>query len=443
MVLSVQDHVTNDVFAHGAKNMAVRLQALGLNNKPKVILVQNRTDFMVALYGSLLAGCDVLLPNDDTPHTLQHLAQDYSGLSYLCNSDGIKAHKNNTDFVLIPNLQDLICKPSPISPFVNFADLTATITVFTSGSTGKPVGHKKSVSSFILGADHWAQRLNIGNKPAHIVATVPPQHMYGLESSIMLPLAHENISVLDTCPFYPADIRQALDLVSENRLLITTPFHLSILLKSGEDLPPLKAIVCATAPLTQDLAVQAENRWNAPVVEIFGSSETGMLATRRTAHKKAFSLRSDLTLENKQKQNFITGETLDQPVLIADVLTPTHDGFVFEGRGDDLISIAGKRMSLSGLNAILNMADDVKDGIFHMQDNLTTDQCERLVALVVAPVGSAQSIKDFLRTKIDGIFLPRKIIFLSELPRNSSGKITKRSLDDTLAQLKRSQTVLS
>ena len=83
-------------------------------------------------------------------------------------------------------------------------------------------------------------------------------------------------------PFYPQDIASALAAVPQPRLLVTTPFHLSALLASGIDLPAIDLLLSATAPLSTPLAADAEARTGAPLLEIYGSTESGQLASRRT-----------------------------------------------------------------------------------------------------------------------------------------------------------------
>ena len=83
-------------------------------------------------------------------------------------------------------------------------------------------------------------------------------------------------------PFYPADICAALAQLPRPRVLVTTPIHLRTLLAADVELPPLDLIVSATAPLSPQLALDAERRFAARLLEIYGSTETGQIAMRRT-----------------------------------------------------------------------------------------------------------------------------------------------------------------
>jgi acyl-coenzyme A synthetase/AMP-(fatty) acid ligase len=56
-----------------------------------------------------------------------------------------------------------------------------------------------------------------------LVATVPPQHMYGFESSVLLAM-HGGATLDAGRPFYPADVVAALATTPAPRALVTTPF---------------------------------------------------------------------------------------------------------------------------------------------------------------------------------------------------------------------------
>ena len=87
-----------------------------------------------------------------------------------------------------------------------------------------------------------------GDARPWIVATVPPQHMYGLEMSILLP-ALGDMAVHCGRPMFPQDVAGALADVPEPRVLVTTPVHLRVLSESGIRFPDTALIMSATAPL--------------------------------------------------------------------------------------------------------------------------------------------------------------------------------------------------
>src|SRR5438445_5743833 len=132
----------------------------------------------------------------------------------------------------------------------------------TSGSPGAPVPHAKYWGLLTRDTRAGAQRLaHEMGRPSlagvTLVATVPPQHMYGFESTVLVALLGGAAFDAER-PFYPADIAAALARAPRPRMLVTTPFHLKMLLESGVTLPAIDLTLCATAVLSPQLAARAE-----------------------------------------------------------------------------------------------------------------------------------------------------------------------------------------
>src|SRR5262249_40193225 len=127
---------------------------------------------------------------------------------------------------------------------------------FTSGSTGKPKPNLKSWGSLVASTRGGSVQLGVDALPgASLIGTVPPQHSYGLESTIMLPLQHGLVLHAER-PFFPADVIAALAAAPRPRILVTTPVHLRALLHDGGALPPADLLISATAPLSPQLAME-------------------------------------------------------------------------------------------------------------------------------------------------------------------------------------------
>ena len=103
------------------------------------------------------------------------------------------------------------------------------------------------------------------------------------------------------------------------------------------------------------------------------------------------------------------------------------------GRHADLINIAGKRTSLAYLNHQINAIPGVVDAAFHLPDG-DESETPRLTAFVVAPALERQQLLAALRQRIDPIFLPRPLILLDTLPRNSTGKLPREALQALCAK---------
>ena len=301
---------------------------------------------------------------------------------------------------------------------------------YTSGSTGVPKGNAKTWGSFHASNAGNLRMLHAAvGKGFHVVATVPPQHMYGMEMSVLLPLL-DDVSVHAGRPLFPADVAAALAEVPTPRVLVTTPVHLRALIESGVALPPIAAMVSATAPMPVELAQTAEARYGAPLLEVFGSTETCVFASRRAADDEPWTLFDGVQLHPQPDGTQVRAPQLDEPMTLADIVT-LHDGgrcFRLRGRHADMLEIAGKRASLGDLTRRLLSIDGVKDGVVFQLDGGDALGVQRIAALAVAPDMTEQAILEAMRQAVDPVFLPRPMKLVDALPRNETGKLPRAAL---------------
>jgi acyl-coenzyme A synthetase/AMP-(fatty) acid ligase len=214
-------------------------------------------------------------------------------------------------------------------------------------------------------------------------------------------------------------------------MLVSTPVHLRTVLAAGVHLPSADLILSATAPLSQNLAREVEQRFATRLLEIYGSTETGQIASRRTAETVEWQLFNGVRLFADAEQTWAEGGHIEQPTPMCDVLEITaSDRFLLHGRLSDLVNIAGKRSSLSYLNHQLNAIPGVADGAFFIreEEDSSSSAVSRVAALVVAPGLDAAGVTEQLRRRIDPVFLPRPLIFVDSLPRNETGKLPHDAL---------------
>ena len=389
----------------------------------------DRYRFAVGLVASLLAGKISLLPPSLTPEMVRQL--------HLFAPDAYCLADQKISLALPLFAWADLMDSAPRVPVEDVPAIdalqTAAIT-FTSGSTGAPVAHHKSWGSLVQSTHAEAARLGLLDGRYHsIVATVPPQHMYGLESTVLLAL-QGGATMSAAHPFYPADICAELAATPRPRMLVTTPAHLKVLLASGLEVPAPDIVLSATAPMPAQLAALAEERLKAPLLEIYGSTETGQIASRRTTESARWTLFPDVRLTAMQGRVFASGGHVGESVVMADELELLdEEHFLLHGRTADLVNIAGKRSSIGYLNHQLNAIAGVTDGAFFMPNESVHEGVTRLMAFVVAPGLDGAQLLAALRLRIDAIFLPRPLVLLDSLPRNTTGKLTRAALE-ALAQ---------
>ena len=309
--------------------------------------------------------------------------------------------------------------------------------IFTSGSTGSPQPHAKLWGLLVRSVCAEAARLpGLDQRGCAVLGTVPAQHMYGFESTVLLPLQSGGALCAER-PFFPVDISAILQALPAPRVLFTTPVHLRALLAAELALPALELIVSATALLPVALAREVERRFAVPLYEIYGSTETGEIATRRTTLEDPWRLLPGIRLTTVADRCWAQGGHVEPAMPLADVLEPLSEHtFLLHGRTADLVNIAGKRSSLAHLNHQLNSIPGVLDGEFFMPDTADASSAgvSRLAAFVVAPQLNAAAITQGLRARIDAVFLPRPLLLVAQLPRNATGKLTQHALRALAAQ---------
>jgi acyl-coenzyme A synthetase/AMP-(fatty) acid ligase len=392
-----------------------------------VNLCKDRYHFLIGFAAALLSKHVSLFPTCRAPESLAQINDRYP-LSYILTD-----HDDIPRGMPVCRLPDVLSSSSPIStqeipvPMIPVDRLAAV--VFTSGSSGLPRAHAKTWGSLVRGADVLARQLHIqAAMPRVAVGTVPPQHMYGLETTIMLPLQRGWI-VHAGHPVLPADIRGELAALQAPAWLMTTPIHLRAYVGQETPLPGLEGIVSATMPLSRALAEKAERLWNAPVHEIYGCTETGVIGLRQPSDKEMWSLCRGLRLKQDGDAAWVSGGHVGESFRLADRISVLNvDEFILHGPGYDVVKVAGKRASLAALNAALTGIDGVVDGVFYRPAGGRNGH-GRLTAFVVAPGLSPSVIVAALRTRIDPVFLPRPLHLVERLPRNATGKLPREQLE--------------
>ncbi len=391
--------------------------------------------FMVGFAASVVRGQVSLLPPSRVPGVVIAIAAEYDDCYLLVDThtgDGALPQFRialDTDSVQAS-------APSPAIPQIDLEQVIAIL--FTSGSTGQATPNPKTWRMLVVGSAAQAQALlPSGDRPITVVATVPSQHMYGFETTIMLPLQGFCAVQCDR-PLYPEDVRRALAGTPEPRFLITTPVHLRTLVEFTGSMPALGGVLCATAPLTAQLAAAAETRLGTHIKEAFGSTETGITATRRPAVDDPWRLLDYFEIEASDTGTIVHAKHLPHPVKLLDVVEQQDERhFRLIGRGSDLINIAGKRASLGDLNTKLLSIDGVRDGIIFMPDPdpaAASGAVVRTAAFVVAPGMTREQLMAALRQVVDPAFLPRPLLLVDALPRNESTKLPRAAVLKLFAQ---------
>jgi acyl-coenzyme A synthetase/AMP-(fatty) acid ligase len=394
-----------------------------------LLACQDRYAFAVGFGAAMVRGQSCLMPSTHTEELIASLARTYESLYCMTDDPACIFALPQTqmgDWLLSEQAES--ANP-PRVPLVAAGHIAAY--VYTSGSTGLPVAHPKHWDKLVVNVQSEGARLGIVPGSGYtIVGTVPPQHMYGFESTVLVAL--QNGAAFEAGkPFYPADIERAIAGVPRPRALVTTPFHLRAWLTEVAAPSALDLLVSATAPLAPALAEEAERKTTARLLEIYGSTETGQLATRRTTQTAEWTTFDGIVIHQSEATPIASGAQVEGHVPINDVLELKSERvFILHGRTADMVNVAGKSTTLDYLNHQLLSIEGVDDGAFVVQGAATegTGNTTRLAAVVVAPTHTVESLQTELRRKIAPAFLPRPLKLVASLPRNGTSKLPREAL---------------
>ncbi|MCI0655263.1 MAG: long-chain fatty acid--CoA ligase, partial [Methylococcaceae bacterium] len=309
-----------------AQQVALRLpQARNVLN-----LCQDRYLFTVCYLAAILRNQINLLPQNRSRGCIEKLLENYSE-SYCIGDDPELAYPG-----LRISLPDLDQNGTGRIPDIQ-ENCIASIS-FTSGSTGQPKAIPKTFGEFLTSARLATIRLSIGPDLV-LVSTVPPQHMYGLESSVFWPLV-SGATILSCRPFFPEDIRRILSESEQPCLLISTPTQLKACVESTLRWTNLVCVLSSTASMPLKLAESIESRFAVPLLEIFGSTETLSFASRRLSVSDQWQPYPGIRVSADPQRCTVHGGHLKMPVQLDDRLAIDRNGcFTLCGRSSDLVKV--------------------------------------------------------------------------------------------------------
>ena len=386
------------------------------NKKYCINLCENRYHFLVVFSACITLNQISLLPSSRADKEIERLSKLYpdnysvtdSFIEILCNRPLNKLVNSTLNYKIESNQVVSI--------------------VFTSGSTGTPKANAKTWMNLFDSAERVKQRFNLNLKQQHsIIATIPPQHMFGFETTIVYPLIL-GVIIHAGRPFYPLDIQKSLMDMPAPRILITTPLHLKSCNSYKKNWPKIDFVISATDKMPESVAMDAEKILNTRVFEIYGCSEAGAIATRQMTKSRDWHLLKKYSFLISNNETTLITPSYTREIVVPDQVEMVgEEHFKLIGRDSDLVNIGGKRASLADLTNILKSIDSVSDGIFILPDEKEGKRL-RLAAIVVAQSRNEKKYRAELAKFVDSVFLPRPLIFVDKLPYNELGKLPRAKL---------------
>lgn len=301
-----------------------------------------------------------------------------------------------------------------------------TITFKTGGtvSDGKLV--EKTFANMLTEANDIAVELGIGSG-LNFISTTTAEHLFGFTFHYMLPYVTGNITHTERI-HYPENIN------FDNAVLVTTPSFLEAMRKyDSHPVKNPKIIISAGAKLETPTFEFAKTIAD-EVFEIYGSTESGVIAYRKTPNEKLKLFSGIKILETgKDYTKLETNYSKKSLVTVEDRIKLIDNKIEFLGRSGRVLKIQEKRIAADIMEAEIKKSDYI-DSVYCFEYET------KLAAFGVLSDKGKEfllqndklSLTKILKSELKNEFeiVPQKWIFFDEIPKKENGKINKKFIKE-------------
>ncbi|WP_432358975.1 long-chain-fatty-acid--CoA ligase [Sporosarcina sp. UB5] len=475
-VIVGDESITYKVLQNQVNQFSDMLVAKGIKKGDKVALVLgNCSEFVIAYFGVLRTGAVVvpinpiytdsevyyILENSQATMVITHqsLEERFSALNVKL--------RNLTSILYTENFESLLQEtyPSHAPAAVNEQDLA--VILYTSGTTGKPKGAMLTHRNMVSNA-HSISELTATTEEDIMVTVLPIFHVFCMTVCMNVPLS-AGAAMLIIPKFAPKEILDAVE-TEKATLFAGVPTMYSYLLQlpreSAYKFATIRLCLSGGASLPVEVLQNFEEKFNVKICEGFGLSETAPVTAFNPVDgvRKSGSVGVDIPgvtnkVVNPEGQEVPRGEVgelivkgpnvmmgyLGMPEETAaalkdgwfytgDLAKMDEEGYVFIiDRMKDMILSGGYNVYPREVEEVLYEHPEIVEaaviGVPH------TEFGESVKAFVVSssPALTAESVIEHCQIKLAKYKVPREVEFLQELPKNTTGKILRRSLRETIS----------
>lgn len=349
------------------------------------------------------------------------------------------------------NLQDDLYDEHTISTFL-----------YTSGTTGKQKAAMLTHKNLGINAEQC--RLAFKTVPSdHYLCVLPMHHVFAFTTCVLNPLlAGSTITILEK--FHPKEVLHAFN--NEGITVFAgVPVMYVVLLEACKNpvhFPHLRLAISGGAAIPVEILKQARTLLNLPVVEGYGLTESSPVVSFNPLDgvQKPGSIglpipyvQCKIVDENglevptheigeiiAKGENIMLGyynqeeetkKTIkDGWLYTGDLGKKDEDGYIYiVDRKKDLVIVGGVNVYPREIEEVLYQFPKVKEAaVIGVDDALRGEHVKAFVVLKENEVCTAKELSHFLKQSLAPYKIPKEIQFISELPKNSTGKIMKRML---------------
>ncbi|MFC5604112.1 fatty acid--CoA ligase family protein [Sporosarcina koreensis] len=345
---------------------------------------------------------------------------------------------------------------------------TAVI-LYTSGTTGRPKGAMLTHKNLYSNARDVADYLGFSEHD-RVVATLPVFHVFALTVVVNAPLL-KGATIVLVPRFSPSDV---FETIKEQKATVfagvPTMYNFLYQFPDGDpaDFNTIRLAISGGASLPVALLHNFEDKFNVRISEGYGLSEASPVTCFNPLDRERVpgSIGTNIiNVVNKVVDEYgdevSVGEVGELVVQGPNVMkgyykmpeetaAAIRDGWLYTGdlarqdengyfyivdRKKDMIIVGGYNVYPREVEEVLFTHDDIVEAaVIGVPDPDFGEEVQAFVVLKKGAVADAEKLKAFCANRLAKYKVPKTIEFLDELPKNTTGKILRRSLKDQVRQ---------
>ena len=338
-------------------------------------------------------------------------------------------------------IQDLLKLETDEIRFGKFDMDKAEMVVYTSGTTGKPKAVFKMFSQLENEVEQQVKYFGDQWMSREIYSTVNHHHMFGLPFAVIFPLA-AGIPFRRRRFDFPTELTKLTD---AQAVVVSSPAFLKRLVVDLEkplDFKTVPVILSAGGVLPEDVAQKTHELTGCWTTEIYGSTETGIIAHRQSGSGNLWTPFEfcKMSLAENGCLNIKSAAVLEpEGFTSGDLAELQADGsFVLKGRADSIVKIEEKRISLPEVEMRLKSTGLVHDVRVipmvskrqYLAAAIVLNEAGREKFAGCAKLKINEFFRNFLCQYLENTVTPKKWRYLEELPQDLMGKIKMSDIQD-------------
>ena len=453
--------ITYKDFAIAVDNARNKIYQLGVRQGDRVaIFSRNSAEFVyaylaIASLGAICVPINFQLSSREIVYILKNAGVEHVYTYQPLNLEDDKLNVTQHDIKSIAQADSSIPKAPKLTD--DFSDTNPCVIIYTSGTTGNPKGAVLSHRNLIRNAQ---QMRNMAcTRECKVLGILPMYHCFSWTCSLLYPL-YCGAAVVILSSFTP---KETIKVIHDEKItdMYVVPSICSILTRmaTAEDMASLRLVVSGGTTLPLKIANDFINKFGVEICEGYGLSESSPFVTMNPYGKpkvgsagpiipdiEARFIDSEGNDVEKGKEGELiikgdnvmlgywnmpeaTKEAIDKDGWLhtGDIARIDEDGYVYiVNRLKDLIISMGENIYPREVEEVIYQFPGIKDAaVVAVEDKLRGQAGACFYSVQDGETVDVRKLKQYMQRNLALYKIPREFHQIEELPRTSTGKISK------------------